>query len=305
MRNTVIQLAMMLCVFVVFVIPVFVFGLICSKRKHKRRSPLTRDLLRPPGFSLSCRVADVDLQIETGLVMLVITCPAVFICHLSGSYFLGEPESASRIVGSILCAVTLLFLSGRNVWQQMAKKRQLVLALEGEQFVGEQLNQLMLKGCRVFHDFPFDYGNIDHVVVSNSGVFSVNTKMHGKLTDKSGGADVLVDYPNKCLRFSDREIPLPMEQLETEANWLSKFLTSAVAFPVEVEAMLALPGWFVKHQGRQKEPYVFSPANSERFFVHNRQRFTPQQIQQIAHQLDQKCRDVEPTAKDPPKRWEE
>ena len=57
----------------------------------------------------------------------------------------------------------------------------------------EELNQLMLDGCRVFHDIPFPYGNIDHVVVSRSGVYSVNAKMCGK-PKEGGSVDVVVDH---------------------------------------------------------------------------------------------------------------
>jgi|GEM_PF-4341283 len=70
--------------------------------------------------------------------------------------------------------------------------------------------------------------------------------------------------------------------------------------------MLALSGWFIADRiGSQKcDPYVFNPTKPSKFFVQNRQLISPQQVKQIAHQLEQLCRDVELSSKDEVKRWE-
>jgi homoserine kinase len=47
--------------------------------------------------------------------------------------------------------------------------------------VAEEINLLMLDGCRVFHDVPIEpYGNIDHVIVAPSAVYAVETKTRRK-----------------------------------------------------------------------------------------------------------------------------
>jgi hypothetical protein len=57
--------------------------------------------------------------------------------------------------------------------------------------------------------------------------------------------------------------------------------------------------------GRQKgDPFVFNPTKPSKFFIQSRQVFSPQQIKQIAHQLEQLCRNVELSAKHEVKRWE-
>ena len=41
-----------------------------------------------------------------------------------------------------------------------------------------------MKGTvRVYHDIPFEAGNIDHVVLCNQGVFVLNTKTMNLLKD--------------------------------------------------------------------------------------------------------------------------
>ena len=70
----------------------------------------------------------------------------------------------------------------------MNERKSYALGLDGELATAEELNQLMLDGCRVFHDVPIRYGNVDHVVVHRSGVYAVNTKLLGQLPRNDGDA---------------------------------------------------------------------------------------------------------------------
>ena len=163
--------------------------------------------------------------------------------------------------------------------------------MEGEVATGEELNQLMLDGCRVFHDIPFEYGNIDHVVVSTSGVFSVETKTHAK-SNQSGSEKVTIDFNNDTVRFSDWTWKIPAKQLETNSRWLSQYLSNSTGMKVESEAMLALPGYFIEERIGKGGVFVFNPKQPKKFFLNSRSVFT---AQQIAHQLEQLCRDVKPS----------
>ena len=81
-----------------------------------------------------------------------------------------------------------------------------------------------------------------------------------------------------------------------QAEWLSQWLTSAVGDPVPVRPALALPGWYVE-QTAPKGPVVFSGKNPV-FLADPRGAATLPEalIQRIAHQLEQRCRDVVPAA---------
>jgi hypothetical protein len=82
-----------------------------------------------------------------------------------------------------------------------------LIALEGagrERHVGEALNQLMLVGYRVFHDFlitdkPRSIRNIDHIVIGSNGVFAVETKTRRKMKGENGATvrvlDNALQYP--------------------------------------------------------------------------------------------------------------
>jgi hypothetical protein len=43
------------------------------------------------------------------------------------------------------------------------------LGFDGERMVGQELNQALSVGCRVYHDVLFDGYNIDHVIVAPPG----------------------------------------------------------------------------------------------------------------------------------------
>lgn len=266
-----------------------------QERYRVRNSPLTRNLLRPPGHSLQNKLSEVQTDILSE-VMVMLFIPVL---ALSGYFCFREISDTKDNVTVIFLASFLVFgfLTYRSwvLLKAFNKKKHLILGLQGELFTGEELNQLMLEGCRVYHDVPFPYGNIDHVVVSCSGVHVIETKLWGKHS-KSASAEVTVDNENGILRFPDRNIRIPTRQLETQKRWLQKHLTSATGQRVEAESMLALPGWFIKSRVGEGDIFVFNPERPKRFFLRpSKNIFTPRDVQVVAHQLEQLCRDVEPS----------
>lgn len=274
------------------------------ERRYSRESPLTRDLLRPPGHSLQCAIEDLNRDIEEIFMALVLIPVFVFLTHVCQSYFFAEPESRSRIVSSVIAGVVLVALASWRFLVLYRRRRHFVLGLDGERATAEELNQLMLDGCRVFHDVPITYGNIDHVVVHQSGVYLVNSKLLGKQKSIPGGSEVTVDNERAVIRFPDRRVPIPVKRFETEERWLSEHLSKSTGQSIKVEAMLALPGWFVKERIGKGPVYVFNPKNPQKFFVHQRRALSPQVVQQVAHQLEQLCRDVKPSFRKERVRWE-
>ena len=82
----------------------------------------------------------------------------------------------------------------------------------------EFLIPLKKKDCKVFHNFPIEYGNIDHIVVNQFGIFTIETKALSKEVDKKD--DILFD--GKIIKFkSGRYLESPIEQAKTEARCLS------------------------------------------------------------------------------------
>lgn len=273
------------------------------KRKQdlkQRQSPLTQELMRPPGYSLQLKVNEQSDEVTILFIFMLLTPLLLYSLHLSQSYFGGVPESVSRTIFILIIGGGIITFLGRRLSKVLSERKNHSLGFQGEMFTGEELNQLMLYSCRVFHDIQFEYGNIDHVVISPSGVFSIETKMRGKPRKGNGKnkAEVIIDNENKFLRFPDYECPIPQKQLETGAAWLSRHLTSSVGIQMPVRPVLALPGWFVKQNNGRGSISVINPKNSKWFFVNDQVELTSKEIQQIAHQLEQLCRNVEPVFRD-------
>jgi hypothetical protein len=171
------------------------------------------------------------------------------------------------------------------------------LGYEGEIAVGQELNQLMRDGYYVYHDFPAEKFNIDHIVVGASGVFAVETKARSKPTSKDRKADAKVKYDGNCLKFPKGTDIESIQQAKRQAEWLSKWLRSAVGEAVKVRPVVALPGWFVERVASGGIP-VINPKNFRSIAKpKNGSNLSDRMISRIIHQLERKCRDVEPKAK--------
>lgn len=251
-------------------------------------------MLRGPGESLRTEIEDLEVESSFWLLMTFTAPFLLFSTHISRLYFLSKTTSVTETTTMLVTIIIVLLFMIRKVLRNIDLMRRKRLGMEGEIATGEELNQLMLVGCRVFHDIPFEYGNIDHVVVSTSGVFSVETKTHAKLNE-NGSEKVTIDFNNNIVKFSDWNWKIPTKQLETNARWLSQYLTSATGMRVETEAMLALPGYYIVKRIGKGSVFVFNPKQPKKFFLNSRTVLSSQQVQQIAHQLEQLCRDVEPS----------
>lgn len=263
------------------------------RHQHKgRRNPLTYQMLRAPGESISQRIdalsSDIDLfLIMTGLIPLL-----CFSMYLSIRYFGNSPASPVLFVIMAIGFLAYFVLRLRKAYIQRHKEQ---LGLDCERSVGQELNQLMLDGCRVFHDFQADNFNIDHVVIAENGVFAIETKGRSKPERGMGQEDARVVYDGQILQFPDWREREPLEQAKRQAVWLADWLGKAVGEPVAVRPVLALPGWYVDRNG--KDFLVYNGRNPQYLTkITTEKKLSPELIQRVAHQIDQRCRDIAPQA---------
>jgi Nuclease-related domain len=293
----------------VLLFDVFVLGGICfmgavvflwryRAQRSGRRSPLSRNLLRSPGESLRARIEDAQWDLATFLGFGMLPMPMVL-----GLYFAswvaggGAPNAATAALLALFGLVAQSWL-GWKLWKTLARLRRLRLGHEAELAVGQELAELGRAGFRLFHDFPANEGafNIDHVLVGPSGVFLVETKGRSK-PGRTATTDAPweVKYDGKALQFPGWLETKPLLQAQRNADWLQKWLSSAVGQAISVEPVVALPGWFVRRLDGQGIA-VLAAGQIQSYFASRPKQpaMSAQLIQQIVHQLDQKCRDVSP-----------
>ena len=145
----------------------------------------------------------------------------------------------------------------------------------------------------MFHDVPAEGFNIDHIVIARQDVFAVETKGYSKRKKLPGSVRARVSIDGEVLRFPDWARAEPVRQAERQAKRLSVWLSKATAHPVLTIPVLALPGWYVEGRGTGSvEIYSGRQLGS---LLNRSPVLTSTDVQQIAHQLDQRCRNVAPT----------
>lgn len=277
------------------VVPLHVLSWLRERRRRGRRSPLTSKLLRGPGSTLTAEIDKTWEDIGAHAAAMLMFPMLVFSIHLALSYIGGEPETAFRIVLSVFVGVFgVVYLSWRLV--KLGKARyQLQCGLEAETAVAQELDQLMRQGAIVFHDFPAEEFNIDHVVITRGGVFAVETKSRLK-PDRGGGAeDAKVTLESDALRFPDWLEKSMLEQARWQAKWLSRWLSTAVGAQVEAKPVLALPGWYVDRKSKCDVRVISGREAKSLLSGWRGESLSEEMVRRIAHQVEQRCRDVGPT----------
>jgi Nuclease-related domain len=153
----------------------------------------------------------------------------------------------------------------------------------------------MINGCRVYHDFLADGFNIDHIVVGPKGVFAVETKGRAKPDRNGGTEEAKVVCDGQTLKFPDWSESRPIEQAKSQASWLAKWLDSAVGEPVAVQPVLALPGWYVVME-KPTDLFIINGKNPDFILKYSNAALSETLVKRIVHQLEQRCRDIEPLA---------
>lgn len=290
---------LVLCILIIvpLLLALFVLLLVIRRNRRGRRSPLTSKLLRAPGESLRVEIEKLSEKVNDFIFVLLGTClPPLALLGILASLQSNKVPTWQLILDFILY-LALLSLAIQRLYRLVKHRSNLYLGLDAELAVGQELNHLMVQGCRVFHDFPAENFNIDHVVVGPGGVFAVETKGRAKPDRGRGGEDAKVVYDGQLLRFPDWREQAPLDQARWQAEWLQKWLSNAIGSSVAVRPALALPGWFIERTKpgnvlvfNGKNPHFFAksigPAGS----------LDAETQQRIAHQLEQRCRDVAPVA---------
>lgn len=280
-------------------VPIFVaafFSIFMFRRNRRgRRTPLTGNLLRGPGESLRKEIESISEKLNNTLLNLFMTFVPPLLVVLLLRYLQNNKIPNWQLALNYLFFLLLVAWVTQHLYLLLKQRANLYLGLDAELAVGQELNHLMAQGGRVFHDFPVENFNIDHVVVGPGGVFAVETKGRAKPDKGRGSVDATVVYDGQMLRFPDWHEKEPLDQAKRQSEWLQKWLSSSVGEPIRVRPALALPGWFIK-RAKPGNVMLFNGKNPQ--FLARPQNavgtISPEMIQRIAHQLEQRCRDVEP-----------
>jgi hypothetical protein len=279
----------------VYILILYLFR--ASYISKKRDSPFTENFLRSPGQSSGEKIDYLNGKIGRHVAWLV-TLPLFLY-----SIYLSHPYLYKTEFNPMLIQIVMLAGAGLSVYflvktLKLVKERRMARqGYEGKIAVGRELDQLVLEGNHVYHDFPAEDSNIDHIVVGRSGIFAVETGTRSKPAATKRTDDATVEYNGKILMFPNGDDYKTIAQAERQASWISEWISRAIGEQVAARAIVALPGWFVKRTSAEGISVV-NPEQLPSLFKHIKPRLlTDEMITDIVHQLDRKCREVKPVCK--------
>jgi hypothetical protein len=249
-----------------------------NDRKSKR-SPLDRKPLRTPGESIQRQIWDLLLDgllpWVTAAVMLSMTAAH----ELTRWYFKAPPSP----VWTSALAILAWGFAGYRLVKIRRKIRNLRLGLDGEKTVGQFLEDLRGRGCRVFHDIEGEGFNLDHVVVAPQGIFVIETKTHSKPLR----GQTVVEYDGEQVLINghapDRN---PIVQVRALSRWLRNLLEESAGRRFPVRGVVVFPGWYVENRAREKgDVAVLNPKMLPALLDHEPLRLQPEDIALVASRI--------------------
>jgi hypothetical protein len=203
---------------------------------------------------------------------------------------LGATIAAVLFVVTTVCAIVVLL-------RFLNRRRNDLLGYLGERAVAEYLEPLRQNGFRIFHDVPCEGRktnfNIDHVVVGPTGVAAIEVKTRRKKKGRPGFEEHVVTSDGQRLIWPWGEDRCGIDQVRAEADWLRDFIAKRTGLHIEPKPILAFPGWWVTERAAgafRVSSHKLLPAIIRDW---KPQALTPEQIDLISRQLDERCRDVE------------
>lgn len=274
----------------VLVVVGFVATLRWTMDRDARRSPLAGKQINLPGEHCRQQLEKEDQGIFEGFALALVAPLIVTTVWAAGKLDWSQITYGGHEVFMAVMLLGIVAFALRKIARHGISRRRWSRGLRAELATAQHLQALMAEGCMVFHDFPCDGFNIDHVVIGPRAVFAVETKSRYKPPEK-GKSSARVTYDGTRLRFPSHQETKPIEQARAQARWLADFLAGAAGERVRVVPVIALPGWYVElsKEGSRADVQVANPKNVRFMTTANFGETMPENLRRrIAHGLTQR-----------------
>ncbi len=275
------------------VAPVFVILVWFRRTTRNKKSPLNIQLLRSLGQSLNDEISELTLDIMGNLLLIPLIALLLYTTYLAYKVYAPENIGWVMIYGFPATVVGCIIFTYIKTYKLFNYRNKLRLGYDCELAVGQDLTELIGKGFKVYHDFPADGFNIDHIAIGPTGVFAIETKGRSKQVKAEKGNWELT-FDGKTLKFPGWSESKPITQAISQARWLNLWLSSATGEAQTVTPVLAIPGWYIKRTQPSKL-LIYNGKKSE-FLANGAKVLSGKRIKAISHQIENKCRDVKNTS---------
>jgi hypothetical protein len=228
------------------------------RRTDRRRSPLTTELHNLPGEQARQEAERLMESAGDRMIIAVLIGPLALVgwaAQAIDKHLLRfGPAEFVLLVIVVAVACWAAWSAGRK----LRERRNYLDGIAAERATAQALVPLQSKGCVVYHDLPADGFNLDHVVVGPAAVFMVETKSRRKPATR-GKESATVRIDGEALDFPDWRDTRMLDQTRKQTRWLSELLYRKTGERVPVEAVLALPGWYVTCSVPSPDVHVINP----------------------------------------------
>jgi len=241
-----------------------------------KRSPLKAAPLHNPGQSLDeeiNRILDDDVS---RYAMILVAVIVLAILEWWRWYLNVRPNPLIYTAIALVVSPYALYKL-RSIRRRI---KQLRLGRDGERIVGQYLEELRAKGYKVLHDIVGDGFNVDHIVLSQKGIFVVETKTISK-PDK-GDAKITVSTDKLLVddMVMDRD---PIVQVKASTKWLCELLMESTGKEFPVRPVVLFPGWYV--EGRLQDVWVLNPKALPAFIDNEKMNIKQDDVQLATYHL--------------------
>ncbi len=237
----------------------------------KKTSPLKAKPLRQPGQS-------VEEQIDNLLndkILPYILFPILAVTFTAFEWYRSIFDPRLHPVMFSILAIIVILIYVPKIFKLKKQLRSLALGRDGEKAVGQYLELLREEGCIVFHDIVGDNFNIDHVVISEKGIYCIETKTYSKPNIQKP----TVNYKNGKLTIDGiGDKSKILDQVKAASNWLKSTVKDSTGKDFEVKPVILFPGWWTESD--KKDIWVLEPKGFPKF-LKNQNELIPSDIKHM------------------------
>lgn len=237
-------------------------------------SPLKEPPLHLPGQSLDKKLHDI-LDSKVLLYAAILGFSFATISYQWIIYLFDIP--IKPIFNTFLFSIPMAF-SAYKLYKIKPVLLKIKQGRDGERVVGQLLEELRANGAVIFHDVDTGKGNIDHIIISPKGIFTVETKTWSKY---GNNAEITYDG-DQLLVNGNKPDNDPVAQCFAEADWLKDFLLESTGKLFNVIPLLVFPGWFINktsiYKAQERGFQLYNPNFFQKQFADTPDRISREDI---------------------------
>lgn len=247
--------------------------------KPETKSPLKAKPLRYVAQSCDKAIDDLIYEKLLGYYSVAIIM-VIAIAYEWFRYFWPLPNAP--IIFTLLAGIACFFFIYKFI-TNFRKLKNMKQGRDGERAVGQYLEEFRESGCRVFHDIIGDSFNVDHVVISDKGIFVIETKTYSKPV--SGRANITYDGQQILINGKKTYTDI-IVQVNAATSYIKEVLKDSTGKDFEPFPVVLFPGWFIEGQGnRQGNLWVLEPKAFRKFLDRQTVKLSAEDVKLASYHL--------------------